>query len=57
MFSSFVLISELPSAFLAFLQMVLKTVAVLKLAFPFIAARENGNNRVLPPRELGKAEH
>jgi hypothetical protein len=57
MFSSFVLISELPSAFLAFLQMVLKTVAVLKLAFPFIAAGENGNNRVLPPREFGKAEH
>jgi hypothetical protein len=40
-----------------FLQMVLKTIAVLELAFPFVATEENGNNRILPLSELGEAKH
>ena len=37
--------------------MVLKAKTVLKLAFPFITAEEDGNNSVLPPREFGEAKH
>jgi len=37
--------------------MVLKTIAVLKLAFPLVAAREDGNNSVLSPGEFSEAKH
>jgi hypothetical protein len=40
-----------------FLQMVFKTITVLKLVFPFVAARENGNNGVLSFSEFGEAKH
>jgi hypothetical protein len=37
--------------------MVLKAIAVLELAFPFIAAEEDRNNSVLFLSEFGKAKH
>ncbi len=37
--------------------MILMTIAVLKLALPFITAEEDGNNGILPLGKLGKAEH
>ena len=40
-----------------FLEMVLKTVTVLELAFPFITAGEDGDNGVLPSSEFGEAKH
>jgi hypothetical protein len=40
-----------------FLQMVLKTIAVLKLAFPFVAAEENRYNSVFPLSEFRETKH
>jgi hypothetical protein len=36
---------------------ILKTIAVLELAFPFVATEENGNNGVLALSEFGEAKH